>query len=102
MIEEQIFIFVNVVIPWAFLSFTRLKKLRYLQLKQKLKIDFKMEYYTAIVFFKKELQKDPCKYRNIKDIENFKRFVLKKFNDVMYFNLYTKKDREFYGRVWVK
>jgi len=61
-----------------------------------------MEYFTDIVFFKKELEKTPFKYRNIKDIESFKRFLLKKHENAIYFNLYNKGTKDFYGRVWIK
>jgi len=61
-----------------------------------------MEYFTAIIFFKRELNKDPYKYRNIKNIENFKQFVSKNYKDAIYFNLYNKGTRDFHGRVWIK
>jgi hypothetical protein len=61
-----------------------------------------MNYFNAIVFFKKELNKTPFKYRNIKDKENFKRFCENKIENCDYFNLYDKQTKQFVERIYIK
>ena len=60
-----------------------------------------MEYYTAIIFFDKKENKDPYKYRNIntKHVDNFLVFARKVGGH--YVNLYEKKTKRFYCRVWL-
>lgn len=58
-----------------------------------------MEYYTAIIFFPELEKKDPYKYRNITQVDNFMKFAKKIGGH--YVNLYEKKTRKFYCRVWL-
>jgi hypothetical protein len=58
-----------------------------------------MEYYTAIIFFPDEKQIQPRKYRNINNMDNFMRFA--QGQGAMYINLYFKKTKAFYCRIWI-
>ena len=60
---------------------------------------YNMEYYTAIIFFEDHKEITPKKYRNIKRVENFIDFARKVGGH--YVNLYEKKTRKFYCRVWL-
>ena len=57
-------------------------------------------YYTAICFFHFSENKQPWKYRNIKNKENFIKFAAK--HGVLYVNFYSKNTREFAGREWIR
>jgi hypothetical protein len=58
-----------------------------------------MEYYTAIIFFPIEKEIEPRKYRNINDVPNFMRFAQRE--GATYINLYFKKTKAFYCRIWL-
>jgi hypothetical protein len=55
-------------------------------------------YYTAIVFFQKEKNKSPYKYRNIDNFANFENFLKKTYQDLHYVNYYNKQNKLYYGR----
>ena len=55
--------------------------------------------YTCIVFFDHESFKQPHKYRNVNNLEKFKLFAFQK--GAVYFNVYSKKTREFIKRIKV-
>jgi len=57
-----------------------------------------MEYYTAIIFFNdKEIS--PRKYRNINNVDNLILFARREKAE--YINLYFKKTKAFYCRIWI-
>lgn len=56
--------------------------------------------YKAIVFFPKDQNKQPHKYRNIQENQNFVRFMLKLGAD--YANLYDKKTNNYIKRIYAK
>lgn len=58
-----------------------------------------MEYYTGIIFFHFSTGITPKKYRNINDIDHFMNFC-RKVNG-LYVNLYEKKTKKFYCRIWI-
>ena len=60
---------------------------------------YNMEYYTAIIFFEDHKEITPKKYRNINRVENFIDFARKVGGH--YVNLYEKKTKRFYCRVWL-
>jgi hypothetical protein len=54
--------------------------------------------YTAIVFFQKEKNIAPYKYRNIDNFEHFENFLKKIYQDLHYVNYYNKENKIYYGR----
>ena len=56
-----------------------------------------MQYYTAIVFFPKEKNIKPRKYRNVTNLNSLQRYTAKEGAE--YINLYLKKDKTYYGRL---
>ena len=56
------------------------------------------QYYTAIIFFMPAQEITPRKYRNIHNIENFKRFAAD--CGAYYFNYYDKATKQYKGRIY--
>jgi hypothetical protein len=56
------------------------------------------QYYTAIIFFYNDQEIAPRKYRNILNIEIFKRFAAT--SGGFYFNYYDKVTKQFKGRIY--
>lgn len=56
-------------------------------------------YLTAICFFHMDENKPPWKYRNIRNRDNFMKFIAQ--HGVMYVNFYSKETKAFVGREWV-
>jgi hypothetical protein len=56
------------------------------------------QYYTAIIFFMPAQEITPRKYRNIHNIENFKRFAAD--CGAYYFNYYDKVTKQYKGRIY--
>jgi hypothetical protein len=56
--------------------------------------------YKAIVFFPKDQNKRPHKYRNVQENQNFVRFMLKLGAD--YANLYDEKTKSYIKRIYAK
>ncbi len=54
------------------------------------------QYYTAIIFFNKEKNEDPRKYRNINNLDNFNRFAANL--GAWYYNLYDRATKQYKGR----
>lgn len=55
--------------------------------------------FTAIIFFS---DRSPAKYRNLQNLNSFKKFVLSRYASAMYYNLYDKKTKAYFGREYLK
>jgi hypothetical protein len=58
-------------------------------------------YYTAIIFFAPAAEKQPLKYRNIKNRSSLERFITSKHADAWYINYYNKATKAFVERVYL-
>lgn len=56
--------------------------------------------YSAIVFFEPELNIPPRKYRNITNLDSFADFC--RNSGAKYINVYEKRTKLFYCRIWLK
>lgn len=54
--------------------------------------------YTAIVFFDKDKNIAPFKYRNIDNFTHFENFLKKTYNNLQYVNYYDKETKLYYSR----
>jgi hypothetical protein len=57
-------------------------------------------YQTAICFFHHSEGKSPLKYRNIRNRDNFLKFISMK--GVLYCNFYDKATKQYIDRVWLQ
>ena len=55
--------------------------------------------FTAIIFFS---DRSPAKYRNLQNLDSFKKFVTGRYASAMYYNLYDKKTKLYKGREYLK
>ena len=55
--------------------------------------------FTAIIFFS---DRSPAKYRNLQNLNSFKKFVLGRYPSAMYYNLYDKKTKAYNSREYLK
>lgn len=60
----------------------------------------KKQTFTAIIFFADNSQ--PYKYRGLQNLDSFKKFVLAKYTNALYYNLYDKATKNYFGRVYLK
>jgi hypothetical protein len=56
--------------------------------------------YSAIVFFKPELNISPRKYRRVTNLDNFADFC--RNSGANYINVYERRTKRFYCRIWLK
>jgi hypothetical protein len=59
-----------------------------------------MIYYTAIIFFPPAEARQPAKYRNINNLENFEAWALRQ--SAIYVNYYLKTSKLFSHRTWLQ
>jgi len=59
----------------------------------------KQPIFTAIIF---KADKTAAKYRNITNVQKFKMFVLDRFPNALYINLYNKHTKVFWERIYLQ
>jgi|GEM_PF-1135680 len=59
----------------------------------------KRQTFTAIIF---KADKSAAKYRNITNVQKFKLFVLDRFPNALYINLYDKQTKQFWERIYIQ
>lgn len=55
------------------------------------------QLFTCIIFFPPTIKPGPSKYRNITDLDKFKRFAANK--DAVYMNVYDKLTKKFIEQI---
>ena len=55
--------------------------------------------FTAIIF---KADKTAAKYRNITNVQKFKLFVIDRFPNALYINLYNKQTKQFWERIYLQ
>ena len=58
--------------------------------------------YTAIVFFEKEKNIAPFKYRSINNFKLFENYLLNTYQNLHYVNYYDKQTKLYFGRSYFK
>jgi hypothetical protein len=58
-----------------------------------------LKLHNCIMFFPRANSELPMKYRNVNNLEKFRRFAMSK--GAIYFNVYDKDTRSYNTRIWI-